>query len=400
MKFSFLYKKLVFGCLLFITGLLMTMGIAQAQECTTCTESDELACNKQKQACWEQKIDDTQAKATTLTNTINLLNGQISLQQLQINQTLVEIRQLEEEITELSERIEGLGYSLDRLGTVLVERVRVQYKQSRAAPALRLLGADTLSDLVNQMKYLVLAQRQTADTMEKTETQRQAYDEQKQLKEEKQLQLESKRQTLQVQQASLEQQKKDQQFLLTQTKSDEAKYQSELAKTLAELAAIQSIIAGKGSESKVKEVNQGDLIASIIVGASSCSTGSHLHFEVAKDGAHRDPASYLKSESIIWNNSPDGSFGFSGGWDWPLNNAARVTQGYGMTYYARAGFYGGAPHTGIDMISKSSGDYVVKAVRGGALYRGSIACGGGLLRYVKVDHKDDSEDTYYLHVNY
>ena len=71
-----------------------------------------------------------------------------------------------------------------------------------------------------------------------------------------------------------------------------------------------------------------------------------------------------------------------------------------MTYYARAGYYGGAPHTGIDLISKSSGEYAIKAVRSGTLYRGSIACGGGLLRYVRVDHKDDSEDTYYLHVNY
>jgi peptidoglycan hydrolase CwlO-like protein len=402
MKFKFSLQQFILGVLLVAAGLFVVTGQIQAQECSSCSDpSNELDCNKEKIACWEDKIDDTQAKATTLTNTINLLNGQIALQQLQINQTLAEIGQLESEIDELSERIEGLGYSLDRLGAVLIERVRTQYKQSRSAPTLRLLGANTLSDLVAQAKYLLLAQRQTADTMERTENQRLAYDEQKTLKEEKQVQLDAKRATLQGQQATLEQQKKDQQFLLTQTKNDEARYQGELAKTLAELAAIQSIVAGKGSESEVKQVNQGDLIASIIPGASTCSTGAHLHFEVVKDGYHQNPANYLKSTSIIWSNSPDGSFGFGGGWEWPLNDAARITQGYGMTYYAsvyRA--YGGAPHTGIDMTSKSSGNYTIKAVRPGTLYRGSIACGGGLLRYVKVDHKDDAEDTFYLHVNY
>lgn len=406
MKFNFFLKSLVLILLVFAAVFLLKVPALSAQECekscnkATQSNDDYLLCINSEKACWEGKISETQQKANTLTNAINLINGKISLQQLQVNQTLAEITQLEEEITELSQRIEGLSYSLDRLSTVLIERVRAQYKQSRTAPALRLLGAESLSELVTQMKYLALAQRQTADTMERTETQRLEYDEQKQLKEVKQAQLETKRKTLQAQQATLQQQKKDQQFLLTQTKNDEKTYQNELAKTLAEFAAIQSIIAGKGSESEVKSVSQGDGIASIIAGASACSTGAHLHFEVVKDGAHRDPAGYLKSESIAWNNSPDGSFGFSGGWNWPINNAARVTQGYGMTYYARAGYYGGAPHTGLDMISKSSGDYSVKAVRSGTLYRGSISCGGGLLRYVRVDHQDDSEDTYYLHVNY
>ncbi|NCN45789.1 MAG: hypothetical protein COU63_02050 [Candidatus Pacebacteria bacterium CG10_big_fil_rev_8_21_14_0_10_36_11] len=360
-----------------------------------------LACNKSKQTCWEQKIKDTQSQKVTLTNTINLLNGQISLQQLQVDLTQAEIIQLEDQVAELAERIKGLGYSLDRLSTVLIERVRAQYKQSRTVPSLQLLGSSSFSDLVMKMRYLSQAQKQTADVMAKTENQRLEYDDQKQLKEEKQIQLEQKRVSLKLLQTSLLGQKKDQQFLLSETQSSEAKYQAELAKTLAELEAIQSIIAGRGSETKVRDIKQGDNIASIIAGASACSTGTHLHFEVANNGVHRDPAGYLKSTDITWSNSPDGSFGFSGSWDWPVNNAALITQGYGMTYYARVRrAYGGSPHTGIDMVSKTSGDYTVKAVRDGTLYRGSIKCGGGLLRYVKVEHKDDAENTYYLHINY
>lgn len=409
-----LSKKVIFLWLLpILLGALWFRSVNQAvlvtaDDCasivcssSTQTEDQYLSCNRKKQECWEQKIDQTQAQAVTLTNTINLLNGQISLQQLQVDLTLAEISKLEKQVAELTERIKGLGYSLDRLSTVLIERVQAQYKQSRVSPSLQLLGSESLTDIISKLRYLSLAQQQTADVMAKTETQRSEYDVQKKLKEETQDELELKKLDLINLQASLRSQKSDQQHLLSETKNNEATYQAELAKTLAELEAIQSIIAGRGAETKIKEVKQGDKIATIIAGASACSTGAHLHFEVAKSGTHRDPAGYLKPVSIAWNNSPDGTFGFSGSWEWPVNNAARITQGYGLTYYARVKrFYGGAPHTGIDVLSKTSGDYAVKAVRDGTLYRGSIPCGGGLLRYVKVEHKNDSETTYYLHINY
>jgi peptidoglycan hydrolase CwlO-like protein len=366
------------------------------------SEDQYLDCNKKKQECLEKKIDETQEQAVTLTNTINLLNGQISLQQLQVDLTLAEISKLEKQVVELSERIKGLGYSLDRLSTVLIERVQAQYKQSRVSPNLQLLGAESLTGVISKLRYLSLAQQQTADIMARTETQRLEYDEQKQLKEQTQEELELKKLSLINLQASLKSQKSDQQFLLGETKNNEAKYQAELAKTLAELEAIQSIIAGRGAETKIRKVDQGDKIASIIAGPSACSTGAHLHFEVARSGTHRDPAGYLKPVDIAWNNSPDGTFSFTGSWEWPVNNAARITQGYGMTYYARVKrFYGGSPHTGIDILSKTTTDYTVKAVQDGTLYRGSIPCGGGLLRYVKVEHeKDSSIATYYLHINY
>lgn len=373
-------------------------------QCSRDTQPEEeyLSCNKRKQSCLEGKIAEAQTAKITLGNTITILNGQISVQQLQIDQTLAEITGLEKQIVELSNRIEGLNLSLDKLTTVLVRRVGEHYKRSYTNPLLTLLTNGELGTILSEYKYLQLTQRQTVEAMQRAETQRLTYDEQKQLKETAQTQLESKNKQLQAQRATITKQKKDQEYLLTETKNNEARYQQELAKTMAELEAIQSIIAGRGNESKVGDVAQGDKIATVIAGASACSTGSHLHFEVAKDNVHRDPAGYLSSIDASWNNSPDGSFGFSGSWDWPLENPAKINQGYGMTYYARVRrAYGGAPHTGIDMFSKTGGNYTVKAVKDGTLFRGSIACGGGLLRYVRVQHKDDSSlSTYYLHVNY
>ena len=124
-----------------------------------------------------------------------------------------------------------------------------------------------------------------------------------------------------------------------------------------------------------------------------------MHFEIGNNGVNVNPAGYLKSKEVEWNTCWLGEcdqFSFSGSWNWPINGKPIITQGYGMTAYAKSGAYGGGPHTGLDMVS---GDLAVKAVKNGTLYRGSIGCGGGTLRYVKVE-QDNNIDTYYLHVNY
>lgn len=369
---------------------------------TTQSEDDFLGCSRRKQVCWEENIREAKSAANTLGNTISILNGQLRVQELRIDQTVAEISSLDRQVLDLSNRIAGLDLSLDHLTTILVQRVNKHYKTGRTNPPFLLLVSETFNRFFTNYKYLRITKAQTAEAMQRAETQKIDYDQQRILKEEKQAEVEKKRLALQQQQTTLSSQKNEQQFLLQETKNNEARFQKELEKTLAELEAIQSIIAGEGQESKVSDVKEGDRIASIIVGSSVCSTGSHLHFEIVKDGSNRDPAGYLKAIEATWNNSPDGSFGFSGDWNWPLNNPARINQGYGMTYYARVKrSYGGAPHTGIDMFSKDGGNTEVKAVKDGSLYRGSIKCGGGQLRYVKVEHKDDpSMNSYYLHVNY
>lgn len=403
---QFLLRTLVLLSV-FLTGLFGLATAGFAQDCTqfecsvdTQEEKDYIKCISDKRSCLESKISETQTQRVTLTNTISLTNNRINLQQLQIQQTRAEILQLEREIDELSERINGLNLSLDRLSDMLVERVKAHYKESRVSPLTAFASSGSFSEVITREQYLNLAGRQTALAMQRAELQRLLYDQQKELKELKQTEVELKRQELQAEQNQLTSQRREQEFLLQETRNNEQRFQQELQRTMAEIAAIQTILAGQGSEKEVGSVETGEQIASIIVGASTCSTGSHLHFEVAQGGVRRDPAQFLKPISLVWSNSPDGEFGFGGDWDWPLNDAARITQGYGMTYYARVRrAYGGQPHTGIDMTSKSA-TYGVKAVQSGTLYRGSVRCGGGQLRYVKVEHKDSDVSTYYLHVNY
>ena len=255
-----------------------------------------------------------------------------------------------------------------------------------------LFTSSDLENAVSRFFYLKKAQEADRDLILKLQSAQNNYKKEKLDQEDLQKKLESKR-------LELDRQRKAKANLLELTKNDEKRYQQLLAAALAEIEAIQAIIAGKGTETEVGLVQVGDRIASIIPGASVCSSGGHLHFEVVKDGLHQNPSSFLSPKNVIWDNWPDSSFSFTGGWSWPINDPVRITQGYGMTHYAaNLRYYGGAPHTGIDMVNNND-DYTVKAAVVGTLYRGSIGCRGGTLKYVHIK-QNDSFDTYYLHVNY
>lgn len=203
-------------------------------------DKEYLKCLQRTKECLEEKIDETQAQAQTLTGAISLINGQISLQQLQVSQTQAEIYYLESEIEELSERISGLSLSLDSLTNMLIERIQASYKQYRTSPLIAIFTTDQFTTFINQYKYLQQAEKQTASAMEEAENQRLLYDEQKTLKVVKQEQLEEKRQQLQAQQQELERSRADKQRLLTQTKNDEATYQRLLAQAQAEISSIRA----------------------------------------------------------------------------------------------------------------------------------------------------------------
>lgn len=389
-----------------LTLILVLSRTPQAVRSYTCEDTcsgkdgdEKLACLSDVKKDCEAKLSDTANKKASLQNTVNIINNKISLAQAQINETTAQIEALEKDIESLSGKISTLNFSLDQIAQALTHRIKASYKHSRIQPIDMLLVSQGVGDFVNRYKYLKTLQENDRELMIELETTRKNYDIQKVAKEEKQAKVLGLQTELVNQKKVLDKQQKEKEYLLVVTKHEESRYQGLLTKALAELAAIQDIIAGRGNETQVGSVNEGDKIASIIPSASACSNGAHLHFEVSQSASHLNPANFLQPKSMTWNNEPDGPFAFTGSWPWPINEPIRITQGYGMTFYAATlHYYGGGPHTGIDMANVN--DWSVKAVRKGTLYRGSIACGGGTLKYVHVDHSDDGYDTYYLHVNY
>lgn len=364
----------------FALAFLVAAPMVSSQEC------DNLCELNKKIDEYQKEIGRLQSQANTLSNQISQFNAQIQLTQLKIDQTT-------EKILLLGGRIDQLETSLGSLTDAFSSRVVETYKMARLGDILFfLMSSGDLSDAVSRYRYLKKIQEADRDLLVRLQKAQNAYVAEKTDQEDLQNELENQSKVLGAQKEAKAQ-------LLSVTKNDEQKYQQLLAKALAEVEAISAIIAGKGTETQVGAVSEGQRIASIIPTSSACSNGAHLHFEVVKDGGHQNPAGYLAPKGIVWDNAPDGPITFTGSWQWPVNDPIRVTQGYGMTYYAaQLRYYGGAPHTGIDMINANN-DLTVKAAKAGTLFRGAIGCGGGTLRYVRVE-QSEGIDTYYLHVNY
>jgi peptidoglycan hydrolase CwlO-like protein len=333
----------------------------------------------------------------SLEQEVKRFNTAIIITTTRILTTIKEIENLEKEIASLSAKIGQLDLSLDEVSEILAKRIQQTYKKGRLDSVSLFLSSQNFTDFLSRFKYLKVTQLHDRKLMIQMETARTTFEDQKTLKEKKQEELETAQKKLESQKTLLTQQKVDKDRLLKETQSNEARYQNLLASSRAEIEAIQGIIAGQGQETEAGKISQGQRIATVISGASACSTGTHLHFQVAEGNAVKNPFDYLRNIGMEDNSGGDPHDG-RGSWDWPLNEPIKFNQGFGANTSAiRAGFLWYNFHTGIDI---SSSDRVVKAVKSGALYQGAIACGNGTLRYVRVDHDDSNLDTYYLHVNY
>src|SRR3989338_8952934 len=348
------------------------------------------------------KLIELTQQRQTLSSEIQYMTYQINLAALKIQETEEKIIATQNEIEILTSRIKNLDTTLNHLSKLLIKKVVVGYK-SRAISFLDMLfDSSNANDLISRIKYLKTTQENNQKLLIQVQETKLNFEEQKNIREQKQVELSLLEKQLNRQKSDLDNQKAAKQKLLNVTQNDEKIYQRLLEQARAEYAAIKGIIAGAGTEVKLREVKKGETVASVISGASCNSSGGHLHFIVQDNGSVTNPFNYLKS--VDYSNcsgsgcgSSDGdSFNPSGGWDWPLNPAIKLEQGYGSTWATRNTWAGRiySFHNGIDINGSSNN---VLAVADGELYRGSYAV-GCTLPYVKLVHKESNIVTFYLHV--
>ena len=338
------------------------------------------------------KVGELGEQKKTLSSQIAQFNNQIKLTQLKISDAQATIDKLEKEIGVLGFRIDYINESVDTLERLLKERIVATYQQSFVSNLELLVASNDFSDLVLRIQYIKHIQENDKKVLASLQETKSNYSNQKEDREMKQAQIEANKQKLLGLKVQIDNQKLEKQVLLTRAQNDESRYQRLLEQAQAELA----VAFGGGTETFMRDVKQGDMIGRVISGASGCSTGTHLHFEVHKNESIENPNGYLSSKSVSYvpSEAEAGSINPSGNLPWPISDPILVTQGYGMTPYANSGAYSGSPHFGIDMYSSS---LTVRAVKDGKLYGGSYGgCRLGPLIYARVKH-NDGVDTLYLH---
>lgn len=355
----------------------------------------------------QNKIKDSQGQQKTLSSQISIMNNQILLTQLRVDSTKQQILFIEVDIDTTTKKITTLEASLNNLTKILLNRIVATYQISSTQPFYVLLSSDSPSNFMTRLSYLKVVQEHDKKLIYATEQAKNDYITQKSIFETKKKKAVTLKTQLESYTMQLASEQKAKQTLLGVTKNDEKRYQDLLARARAEFEAIQGIVAGKGIETQIGDVGEGQKIASVISGASCNSSGSHLHFVVSRNGTTESPFGYLKSGIDFQNcsgsscgSSDADSFNPTGSWNWPIDPTIKFVQGYGSTWAT-----GNDPiirqiysfHNGIDI----SGGSDVKAVQAGTLYQGSYnGYNGCRLRYVRVHHKDSGLDTFYLHINY
>ncbi|MEO6508679.1 MAG: hypothetical protein ABIO02_01890 [Patescibacteria group bacterium] len=378
----------------FITVLLLAIFLQIHSISAQTTQDSQKSDLQKKIEEYQQKLTETRQQKDTLASQIQYMDTQIYLTQLKTTETEQKIENTQKEIEVLSSRIEGLDSSLTYLSKLMLNRVVEGYKRKNVTVFDILLDSKGAKELMNKFKYFKSAQNYNQKLLLQVQETKLNFEDQKKVREDKKVQLDQLSTLLAQQKIALDGQKAQKQRLLVDTQNDEAMYQKLLARAKAEASAIQGIISGAGTETRLADVKKGDSIASIISGASCNSSGGHVHFIVKDGNSVQNPFSYLKDVDHV--NYAGDPWTPSGSMDWPLNPTIQFNQGYGVTDCVRNGFCGRiySSHDGLDISSNSSD---VLAVADGTLYRGSYAV-GCTLPYVKLVHKDSSITTLYLHV--
>ena len=344
----------------------------------------------------KQKIQDSQNQEQTLKAAISVIESRVRLTNAQIMQTSAQISQLEKDIDTLSTVVTDLDKNLTDLTKVFLARVRAGYMRRDPSPISLFFSSDSFAKFFTRIRYLSIVKARDQLVLSEIESAKINYDSQKQAKTVKQKQVADLRTQLEVQQLDLSRQQKAKKNLLVTTQNDESRYQKLLSDSLAELNAIKAILANQDQETSIRDVNQGDVIAHIS-GSLCNSTGPHLHFTVANNGVDKNPFDFLKPSDHLDKSGGD-LWNPTGSWNWPLSGTIRFNQGYGFTWAIRNRGLWYSWHNGVDISSNSD---EVHAVRSGRLYQGIYTGNNSCpLQYVRVHHKDDGLDTYYLHINY
>ncbi|MCL5675853.1 MAG: C39 family peptidase [Patescibacteria group bacterium] len=242
-------KRLLILFLLVITPFfLLTTAIGLAQSsCITSNDPCKDLTTEEKVSCYEKNVNVCQQESNSLSAQVEAFNSSIAATNLRIMQTEQQIENLTNEINSISDKISNLESSLTALSNVLIERIIASYKNSSHNNlGLLLFNSSKLSNLLVNLQYLQIVQKNDQKILFAVETTKMNYAQQKQLREEKKTEQEQLQKKLGTQKTYLQSQQKAKQNLLDATNNSEAVYQDLLDKARRELAAFSAFTTAAG----------------------------------------------------------------------------------------------------------------------------------------------------------
>ncbi len=201
---------------------------------------------QQKISQLEGKVSELQSQEHTLSSQISTMDSQIKLTEYRIDSTKQQITDLTIDIDSASKRMANLESSLSNVTKVLLNRIVATYQMGSASSMQVILTSSDVNDLVSRANYLRIVQAHDKQLLYDTQQARNDYANQKLIFEDKKKKIVDLQVQLEQYSKQLDQQKADEQKLLTETQGSEENYQRILAETKAQLAGFSNFTQSQG----------------------------------------------------------------------------------------------------------------------------------------------------------
>lgn len=288
-------------------------------------------------------IKTKKGEVNTLQNQVSIIDTEIRKIQLEINSNQARINKLNSEIKATEERINQAEKDLVVAREKLSELIRVMYEEGQISTVEVIAKSKSFNEFINKSEYMEQVQlgvKKSADEVVKLKNELET--KKKQLVVSKK-NLDEKKTNLVAQQNGVYKKRNERNTLLARTKGQESSYQKELVST-----------------KKAREAAWADYWAS-----------------------QQGPGS---------GGSQYGGGAGSGYLMWPSTGA--LTQSYGMTDFAREGWYNGNIHNGID--TSCGWACPIRSAAAGSVIKSGYGSGWG--KYILVRHPNGLV-TLYAHLS-
>ena len=346
-KISVFLIATVFSSCLFFTVRADTVGTLQKQMETI---KEKIATLEKNSRLYQSTINKKRKEINSLQGRITLYNNKIEKLKNDLYLTNEQIKLKNLLVQSLNIEVNKTLFSIQKKKQILAGLIQVLNDYDQKSPIEALLGGEKLSDFLGKARDISLIYKNLHESLEQIKQLKLALEVKKEISEKQEQMLEELGRQTAIQEYALNQQRIQKQELLFRTKGEEARYQVLLHKVLTQKTEL------------LKEMAQ-------------------LEKEITR---RKNFLFYTQAKTI----PPPGTKLFR----WPEDGAV-LTQGYGMTPFARTGVYGGAGHNGIDM-SAGIGSPIRAAADGEVLVSGF---NNGWGNWVALKHPNGMV-TLYAHI--
>lgn len=302
----------------------------------------QLQNTRKKQEQLKKEQEKKEADAAALNSLLKRIDENINRTTNALKSTGERLEQTNKDLDQTKEALSASEAELAELKLRLEELLKEFYElEVAASPLLEMFAAQNMSQHIATKEYYDTLNAEFDALVHDEEETRKRVAESKSKLENQQAELSHLKSEQQATKNGLESEQERKQRVLADTNTAIDKLEKEQAALASREKEVEKLIQAALAKARVggkfvgglnEAVKKGDVVG--FQGNTGFSTGSHLHFTVMQDcdfAKTVNPLNYI-GKSLA---SPLDSY--------------RLTQGFGMTDFAKSGAYHGAPHNGIDM---------------------------------------------------